>query len=367
VTPPSPSTLPAVRPPAEPVEPVQVGVIGVGRIGRLHAKLLAHEVPGAAIACVFDRDESAALGVARELGVSIAPDVASMLSDPTIEAVAICSSTDTHAELITAAARAGKAIFCEKPISLDLAAVDAALSEVHAARVPFQIGFNRRFDPAHRAVRDAVAAGQVGRPHLVRITSRDPAPPGLDYVRVSGGIFLDMTIHDFDMARFVVGSEVVSVTAHGAVRITPELSELGDVDTAVVTLVHDNGCLTTIDNSRRAVYGFDQRVEAFGDKGMVTSVNPTVHTGVRYTQDGAHLPPLPFFFLDRYIPSYVHQWRAFVDVVRGTAPSPVPPRDARAPLVIGLAAWRSLRDERTVALAEIDTALTSQPLAAVAA
>ena len=195
------------------------------------------------------------------------------------------------------AARAGKAIFCEKPVSLDLAEVDRALAAVQEAGVPFQIGFNRRFDPGHAAVAAAVADGTVGEPQLARISSRDPAPPPTGYIATSGGIFLDMTIHDFDMARFVVGSEVVEVFARGAVRIDQAFADADDVDTAVVTLVHENGCLTTIDNSRQAVYGYDQRVEVFGSAGMATLGEPArargdhPHARGRAGRDAAVLLP----------------------------------------------------------------------------
>jgi myo-inositol 2-dehydrogenase/D-chiro-inositol 1-dehydrogenase len=350
------SALPQAMPgalPAVSVAPVSIAVLGVGRIGRLHAQLLCHRLPGASVACVYDSHAPVAAAVGDELGVPVAASVEAVLADPAVEAVAICSSTDTHAALIGAAARAGKAIFCEKPIALDLAAVDAAVSAVETAGVACQIGFNRRFDPAHRSVRAAVAAGTVGEPHVVRITSRDPAPPPLDYVRVSGGLFLDMTIHDFDMARFVVGSEVVEVTAHGAVRIAPDYASVGDVDTAVITLLHENGCLTSIDNSRQAVYGYDQRVEVLGSKGMAASTNPPAHSGVVQTAAGSRGPALPFFFLDRYVPSYLHEWSAFLAAVRGAGPVEVGVRDGRAPLVIGLAAWRSLRERRTVRIEEI--------------
>ena len=270
-----------------------------------------------------------------------------------VDAVAICSSADSHAELMIAAARAGKAIFCEKPVSLDLAELDRALAVVQESGVPFQIGFNRRFDPAHASVQAAVAAGTVGEPHLVRISSRDPAPPPIEYVRTSGGIFLDMTIHDFDMARFVTGSEVTEVFARGAVRVEPAFAQAGDVDTAVVTLTHANGCLTTIDNSRRAAYGFDQRVEVFGSDGVAASENPLAHTGIVRTAAGTSRPPLPYFFLERYLPSYEYAWQAFVSAVRGGTPTSPDASDARAPLVIGLAAWRSLREGRPVHVNEI--------------
>jgi myo-inositol 2-dehydrogenase / D-chiro-inositol 1-dehydrogenase len=337
-----------------PTGTVRMGIIGVGRIGRMHADLLARQVPGAAVSMIHDPREEAARDVADELGVAMAADVDDLLSNGDVDGVAICSSTDTHAELITAAARAGKAIFCEKPVSLDLTEVDRALAVVEQAGVPFQIGFNRRFDPAHASVAAAVADGTIGEPHLARITSRDPAPPPLDYVRVSGGIFLDMTIHDFDMARFVTGSEVEEVFARGAVRIDPAFEDTGDVDTAVAMLVHENGCLTMIDNSRQAVYGYDQRVEVFGSAGMASSENPLAHTGTLRTAAGTKGATLPYFYLERYIPSYLREWEAFIGAVGAGETPPVTVADARAPLVIGLAAWRSLREGRPVRVEEVE-------------
>ena len=334
--------------------PVRVGVIGVGRIGRMHAELLARQVEGASVTAVQDVHVGSAQQVGAALDVPVAATAEEVLAAADVDAVAICTSTDTHASLIEAAARAGKAIFCEKPISLELGAVDRALAVVAEAGVPFQIGFNRRFDPGHRSVRDAVGRGVVGDVHMVRITSRDPAPPPMGYVATSGGIFLDMTIHDFDMARYIAGSEVVEVFARGAVRVDPAFAEYDDVDTAVITLVHEDGCLTTIDNSRQAVYGYDQRVEAFGSLGMAISENPPANAAVVRTAAGAEGAVLPYFFLERYLPSYVHEWEAFVSAVAGGGAPPVGPVDARAPLVIGLAAWRSLREGRPVSVAEIE-------------
>jgi myo-inositol 2-dehydrogenase/D-chiro-inositol 1-dehydrogenase len=333
---------------------LRLGVIGVGRIGRMHADLLARQVPGAALTMVHDAHGPSARDVGEALGVPVAGDLGELLGAADVDAVAICTSTDTHADLIVSAAEAGKAIFCEKPVSLDLAEVDRALGAVQDAGVPFQIGFNRRFDAAHAAVAAAVAGGRIGEPHLARITSRDPAPPPLAYVRVSGGIFLDMTIHDFDMARFVTGSEVVEVYARGAVRIDPAFGEAGDLDTAVITLVHENGCLTTIDNSRRAAYGYDQRVEVFGSAGMAASENPHAHSALVRTKEGTSLPTLPYFYLERYIPSYLAEWKAFVAAVGEGRTPPVTVADARAPLVIGLAAWRSAREGRPVRIEEVD-------------
>jgi myo-inositol 2-dehydrogenase/D-chiro-inositol 1-dehydrogenase len=336
------------------IKPLRVGVIGVGRIGGMHAELLERQVPGAAVGAVYDAAEPLARGVGDRLGVPVAESVDELLDD--VDAVAICTSTDTHADLLVAAAGAGKPVFCEKPVSLDLAEVDRALAAVEAAGVPFQIGFNRRFDPAHQSVHDAVAGGAIGDVELVRISSRDPSPPPVSYIKVSGGLFLDMTIHDFDMARYVTGSEVVEVYARGTVRVDPEIGAAGDVDTALITLVHENGCLTAIDNSRRAAYGYDQRVEAFGSDGMAASENPLAHTGMVATAAGTRLQGLPHFYLERYIPSYLREWEAFVSAVREGETPPVGVRDARAPLVIGLAAWRSVREDRPVRVEEVEVA-----------
>jgi myo-inositol 2-dehydrogenase / D-chiro-inositol 1-dehydrogenase len=336
--------------------PLRVGLVGVGRIGSMHAELLARRVPGAALVAVYDVDAGRASDAAASFGAHLASSVDGLVGSDDVDAVAICSSTDTHADLIMAAAARGKAIFCEKPVSLELAEVDRALDAVHNAGVPFQIGFNRRFDPAHQSVRDAVADGTIGDVHLVRISSRDPAPPPPDYVKGSGGMFLDMTIHDFDMARYVSGSEVVEVYAQGAVRVDPAFAEAGDVDTALIMLVHENGSLTAIDNSRRAVYGYDQRVEAFGSAGMAASENPLAHSALLRTAEGTRMPPLPHFYLERYTPTYVREWEAFVAAVTNGRPPPVTTVDARAPLVIGLAAWRSLRERRPVRTEEVEAA-----------
>ena len=332
---------------------IRIGVLGVGRIGKMHAELVARQVPGASLAMVQDINADAASAVGAQLDVQHTTDVGHLLGSSDVDAVAICSSTDTHVPLMIAAAAAGKAIFCEKPISLDLGKVDEALAAVEASGVPIQVGFNRRFDPAHASVRAAVVDGSVGDLHIVRITSRDPAPPPIAYIEVSGGLFLDMMIHDFDMARFVTGSEVVDVYAQAAVRVDPAIGEAGDVDTAVVMLRHENGCITTIDNSRQAVYGYDQRVEAFGSAGLAASENPLSHTGIRRSAAGVIGSTIPYFFLERYIPSYIEEWKAFVGYVTTGGDSPVSANDGRAPLVIGLAAWKSYREGRSVRCDEI--------------
>lgn len=333
--------------------PIRVGVLGVGRIGRMHAAMLARDAPGLSLAAVHDTDREAAAVVARALHVPAAPSSRHLIERSDVDAVAICSSTDTHVDLVVEAVSSGKPLFLEKPVSLDLAEVDRALEAVAAARVFLQVGLNRRFDPAHRSVREAVASGAVGELHLVRITSRDPEPPPLDYVRVSGGIFLDMTVHDLDMARFVTGSEVDEVYARGEVRVDPAIGEVGDFDTVVVTLRHADGTLTVIDNSRRSAYGYDQRMEAFGSQGLAAVENPLEHTGYTRTAEGTRSSVLPHFFLERYRTSYVAAWAAFERAVRAGDPPPVTGTDGRQALVLGLAAWRSAREGRVVPVSEI--------------
>jgi myo-inositol 2-dehydrogenase/D-chiro-inositol 1-dehydrogenase len=328
---------------------VRVGVAGVGRIGRMHAAILARQTPGATVVAVADVDESSAWQVASELQVE-ARSVDDLIASADVDAVAICTSSDTHVDLIVQAAEAGKAIFCEKPISLDLEKVDRALAAVDEAGVPFMVGFNRRFDPGHRSVRRAVESGAVGSVHLARITSRDPAPPPVSYIAVSGGIFVDMTIHDFDMARYIVGSPVVEVFAKGSVLIDPAIGEAGDVDTCVVVLTHASGAITTIDNSRQAVYGYDQRVEVLGSGGMATSDNVLKDYGRVYTAAGQAGANLQDFFLDRYRESFINEWVAFIDYVAAGGPSPVPGSAGRAPVVIGLAAGQSMREGRPITI-----------------
>jgi len=338
---------------------LRIGVIGVGRIGAMHAELLARRVAGAELTAVCDAVPAHAERCAKDLGTRAVDNPQEMLARSDVDAVAICSSTDTHVGLIVAAAQAGKAIFCEKPIALELAEVDTALAAVKEAGVPLQIGFNRRFDAGHRSVHEAVTSGRVGDVELVRISSRDPEPPPMAYVAVSGGILLDMTIHDFDMARYVTGSEIVEVFAQGSVRVDPGFAEHHDVDTVVVTLRHADDTLTVIDNSRRAAYGFDQRVEAFGSLGVAASENPLAASAVVRTADGGHVPRLSTFFLDRYTASYLTQWDEFVASVSEGRPTPVDGTDGRAPLVLGLAAMRSMREGRPVAVGEVDVAVAS--------
>jgi myo-inositol 2-dehydrogenase/D-chiro-inositol 1-dehydrogenase len=332
---------------------INVGVIGTGRIGKLHTEHLVYRVPDAAVVAVADILIGSAQACAAEFGIPKAvEDYCAILADNDVEAVIICSSTDTHAQIIEEAAVAGKHIFCEKPIDLNLDRIDQALAAVERSGVKLQVGFNRRFDPNFRRVREAVAGGEIGLPHILRITSRDPVPPPIDYVKVSGGLFLDMTIHDFDMARYLIGSEVMRVYAVGGVMVDPAIGKAGDVDTAVITLEFANGVLGTIDNSREAVYGYDQRVEVFGSKGMIAAMNETSDRTMLSNKDGVHSALPLYFFVERYDQSYIAEMQAFIHCIQEDTLPPVTGLDGRIPVVIGRAAQRSLREGGPVWLSE---------------
>ena len=333
---------------------IRLGVIGAGRIGKIHAENLATRIPGASVSAIADPILSAAQETAERLHIPVAcADYHQILDDADIDAVAICSSTDTHARLIVEAARTGKHIFCEKPIAYDLAKIDEALAAVEKAGVKLQIGFNRRFDPNFRKVRQMVRDGKIGDVHILRITSRDPAPPPIEYVKVSGGIFFDMTIHDFDMARYLSGDEVEEVYVAGGVRVDPRIGEAGDIDTAVVTLIFKGGAIGTIDNSRKAVYGYDQRVEVFGSEGMVTAFNNTPDSHIYSNAEGVHSSKPLYFLLERYMESFIAEMKAFVECVQKDSPPPVSGIDGRIPVMIAMAATRSYREKRPVKLSEV--------------
>lgn len=336
-------------------ETLRLGLIGAGRIGRVHAENLTARIPAADLLAVADVSDEAAQECARRYRIPQAvADYRALLEDPDIDAVVICSATDTHAPIIEEAAQAGKQIFCEKPIARDLRAIDRALEAVDRAGVKLQIGFNRRFDSNFRRVRQAIEQGEIGQPQLLHIISRDPAPPSAAYVKVSGGIFLDMTIHDFDMARFLIGSEVEEVYTAGGVLIDPAIGAAGDLDTALVVLKFASGVTGTIDNSRRAVYGYDQRVEVLGSAGSIATGNNYPNTAV--VSDGRSVRrDLPLnFFMDRYTESFVSEMEAFVDAVLRGKPVPVTGLDGRAPVVIGLAARKSYDENRPVRVSEVD-------------
>ena len=334
---------------------VNIGVIGTGRMGSVHTRNLVRRIPQANVVAVCDIRLEVAQAVADELGIQgVIRDYHELLRDDRIEAVVIASSTNTHAFMMQDAARAGKHIFCEKPLALDLASIDAALAAVKEAEVKLQVGFNRRFDTNFRRVHEQVASGEIGTPYILRITSRDPEPPPMNYVQVSGGIFLDMMIHDLDMARFQLG-DVEEVYAAGNVLVAREIGLAGDLDTAAVTLRFKNGALGMIDNCRKATYGYDQRLEVLGSEGAAWVGNEMANTVVHADQGGFHSPTLPHFFMQRYSEAYVSEMCEFVECVASDKTPPVTGRDGRLAVVLGYAALKSHQENRPVRLSEIAT------------
>ena len=325
-------------------------VFGAGRIGKLHARNVAAH-PRARVKYIVDPVARAAADLARQIGARTAPDPAAALADPEIDAVVVASSTNTHVDLITASARSGKAVLCEKPIDLDIRRVNRCLADLKKHRVPVAIGFNRRFDPTNRAIHAAIRKGDVGDVELVVITSRDPAPPPLDYIKVSGGLFRDMMIHDLDLARWLLGEEPVDVVAKASCRVDPRIGRAGDVDTAMVILKTRRGALCHINNSRRATYGYDQRVEVFGSKGMVRSDNlrPTTIMKSNDATTDARDVLLPFF-IERYADSYLHEIDDFIDAVLAKRKPSVGAEDGRRALMLADAAIASHRTGRTVTI-----------------
>ncbi len=292
---------------------LQFGLLGAGRIGKTHATALLG-IPGAKLAAVFDPIDAAADHIVAMSGARRA-SVEEILADKSIDAVLICTPTDMHADQIELAARAGKAIFCEKPVDLSADRVRACLKVVEETKAKLMIGFNRRFDVNFANVRAQIDAGAVGSVELVQITSRDPGPPPVDYIKRSGGLFRDMMIHDFDMARFLLNEEIVSVSATGSVLVDPAIGAAGDVDTASATLRTKSGKIAVITNSRRATYGYDQRIEVHGSKGAVSAANVHNNTVTLATKDGFQNAPLLDFFMERYAVAYRTELQSFVKAI----------------------------------------------------
>ena len=325
---------------------VRVGIIGAGRIGKIHADNLLRmaEAEVVAVSDLFAGEELKAWSSARGIGI-VTTDSSELIGHPDIDAIFICSSTDTHVPLIIQAA--------EKPVSMDVNQTRNAIEAVQTAGVKLQIGFNRRFDHNFKRLRELVGQGRVGEPHLVKITSRDPNPPSPEYIKVSGGLFMDMAIHDFDMARYLADSEVDTVFAQGAVLVDPVFGEYGDVDTAITTLTFASGAFAVIDNSRRAAYGYDQRVEVFGSLGAASADNDYPNTVVISDGKGVVRDKPLHFFLERYNEAYVEETRMFIDSVLYDRPLPVDGYDGLQAELIARAAKLSVQLGRPVKLSEL--------------
>ena len=334
---------------------INIGIIGAGRIGKVHLESISYRVKDATVKAVADpfmNDETRAF--IEGFGVKeIYSDYHKILEDPAIDAVLVCSSTDTHAAISIEAIQAGKHVFCEKPVDHSIEKINAVKQALAGKDLKFQVGFNRRFDHNFAAVRAAVESGKIGETHIVKITSRDPEPPNPAYIKVSGGIFLDMTIHDFDMVRFLSGSEVEEIYVNSAVLVDPAIGEQGDVDTAIITMKLANGALAVIDNSRKAAYGYDQRAEVFGSKGMVATANDTLSTAVFSGAEGIVGEKPLYFFLERYMDSFATEMRDFVDSIVNDKPVKVGIEAGLQSVLIGLAAHKSVEEHRPVKLAEL--------------
>ncbi|MCB2122367.1 MAG: inositol 2-dehydrogenase [Rhodobacteraceae bacterium] len=330
---------------------LKVGLLGAGRIAGVHATAISSH-PGSTLVAVSDINADAAGKLAAQYGAE-ARATDAIINDPAIDAVLIATSTDTHSDLIERATGAGKAVLCEKPVDLSLDRARSCQKTAAATGKPVMIGFNRRFDPNFGALKAASDKGEIGKAELLSITSFDPAPPPLAYVKVSGGLFRDMMIHDFDMANFIMGAAPVSVFAAGSSIVDPGIGAAGDVDTAVVTLSYADGRVAVIKNSRRAVYGYDQRVELLGSEGLLQAQNMLENTIVKSTAQGVTGAKPTYFFLERYMPAYAAEWGAFVAAVTSGAAVPVSLADGVAALAMAEAATRSARTGLPVRLADI--------------
>lgn len=321
---------------------LNIGVIGAGRISRVHTPNLVNRVPNAQVVALADVDLQAAQALGGPLGIpKIVPDYREILADSNVDAVFVCSPTDTHVQIVVEAAHAGKHIFCEKPVDQDVPRIRTAIDAVERAGVKCQVGFNRRFDRNFWRIYEAVRDGELGRVQLVKISSRDPVAPPVSYVRTSGGIFADMTIHDFDMVEHLSQSRVVEVSATGNCQIDPEIGRAGDVDTCVVMLRLESGALAVIDNSRQAVYGYDQRVEVFGSSGMIAADNETGNNTTLYLENGVFREKPLWFFLERYTEAFVREEQDFVDACLNDQDVRICVRDSLSPVQIAIAAKKS--------------------------
>ncbi len=333
-----------------------VGVIGAGRMGKIHIENILRNIPDLKLKVVTDINiDDQMKEWAHEMGVKkLINDASEIFNDPDIEVVVIASSTETHTKFIKEAAKAKKDVFCEKPIDTDLNRIRETLKIVKEKGIKLMIGFNRRFDKDFKRIREIVKSGQIGIPHIIKVTSRDPATPPIEYVKTSGGMFIDMTIHDWDMVSFQGGSEVDEVYAVGAVLIDPEIGKVGDIDTAAIILKLKNGAIGMIDNSRQAVYGYDQRVEVFGSKGCAIAGNESTNTVRLYTAEKTNEDNIPYFFLERYMKSYASELQYFIDCVRDNKEPSPNGDDGYQTVLVAKAVQKSYEENRPVKISEIE-------------
>lgn len=337
---------------------VNIALLGMGRIGKIHFKNISQRFPHASVVAVADPmlDEAGFAGQYGN-GSQFFRDPESAIHHPDVNAVLVCTPTSSHFDLVGKAAAAGKAIFCEKPLDLSLERTTALVEKVEEAGVQLMLGFNRRFDPDFMQARQSVAAGRIGEVHIIKITSRDPGLPPIDYIKNSGGLFMDMAIHDFDMARYISGKKVVEVYAKGLVRHDAAVADAGDIDTALTTLVFEDGTCAVIDNSRKAAYGYDQRLEVFGSSGMIQVENNQHHRNIISDANGIH-HALPLdFFMDRYEQSYLKEIELFIDALINNKPMPVNGHDGLQATLIAAAAKLSMEKARPVKLAEVEAGM----------
>ncbi len=327
---------------------IRLALFGAGRIGNIHGRnVLLH--PQAEMVALHDPYQPNAESLSKALGCE-QKSVAQIFADDSIDAVMVCSATDTHAELIEQAVDAGKHVFCEKPIDLSLVRVQQVVAKVEASNIVAMVAFNRRFDPSFSLLQQRLASGEIGDVELLSIISKDPAPPPVDYIKVSGGLFRDMTIHDFDMARFLLAEEVSQVSAHASCLVDPAIGQAGDVDTAVITLTTASGKLAQITNSRRASFGYDQRLEVHGSRGLLCAENIKEHMVTSATQQGVITAKPMHFFLERYELAYRAELHAFVNALNGESVILPTLRDGLQALLLAEAAMQSIEQGRSIAL-----------------
>ena len=339
---------------------VNIALLGMGRIGKIHFNNITQHFPTAKITAVSDLQDDITLFQQQHNDIFFSNDAQEVIERPDVDAVLICTPTSSHADLIESAIKWGKHIFCEKPMDLSLERTASLSQMAEDAGVKLMLGFNRRFDPDFLAARKAVRDGKIGEVQIVKITSRDPGLPPLDYIKNSGGLFMDMAIHDFDMARYIMDKEVVEVFAKGLVLVDKKVGEAGDVDTALTTLIFADGTYAVIDNSRKAIYGYDQRLEIFGTGGMIQVENNLHNRNVLYDGNGIH-HSLPLdFFMDRYTKSYLKEMELFIDALANDKPMPAGGKDGLEATLIAFAAKLSMEIGRAVKLSEVEEAVKHQ-------